>query len=282
MLATVLWLGATLPDPTSAQPPELESFIDSAVFLRDERGEVGTGFLVGRIGASGEPRVFLVMNRHALPEEGPDRRLWLRTRVDKDGRPVVAEIALTLTDGQGRYLPSVLVHPDPGVDLAAMHVTLEVGHFRILTGRLDASALDASEPSSVGAGSEVWVVGYPGANFDGRNAEPLVLGGVLATDPAEGFAFNDFLRGRDGLSDVIDGFLVHSTIVPGSSGSMVVSRPEAGTKPRLLGVVSRSLDWVGQENGPRQGLGLGIVFSAVSILEVIEGFDDQAWTARLP
>jgi hypothetical protein len=163
-----------------------------------------------------------------------------------------------------------------------MHISLEVDYFKIETGCLQESDLMfAPELDDVGAmvGDEVWVVGYPGANFDRRSSAPLVLGGVLASEPADGFAFNDFLRGSDGLPDEIDGFLVHSAIVPGSSGSMVISRPRGEGRAQLLGIVSRSLDWVEVENGPRQGLGLGIAFGAETIRQVLGTFDEDGFVA---
>ena len=70
---------------------------------------------------------------------------------------------------------------------------------------------------------------------------------------------------------------MHSAIVPGASGSLIISRPTDGRPTRLVGMVSRSLDWVPAPQAPRQPLGLGVAFTSNTLRQVLDLWDEVDW-----
>ena len=139
---------------------------------------------------------------------------------------------------------------------------------------------------NITVGDEIFLLGYPAAIFDPRNVSPILRTGVIATVPLEGYAFNETLRASYGLPDWIDGFLVDANVFPGSSGSVVVLKQQpttigpcgetvvSGAKkiPYVLGIVSGSIPIADAALGTVQRMGLGVVYSANTIREVIESF----------
>ena len=135
-------------------------------------------------------------------------------------------------------------------------------------------------------GDEIFLLGYPDAIFDARNASPILRTGVIATVPIEGYAFNDTLRAKYNLPDRIDGFLIDANVFPGSSGSVVILKqqpttigPGGGTVvsaakkiPYVLGIVSASIPISDSALNTTQRMGLGVVFSADAIRSVIDLF----------
>lgn len=89
-----------------------------------------------------------------------------------------------------------------------------------------------------------------------------------------------------GLPDKIDGFLIDANVFPGSSGSIVILKPQAITigpgggsvvssikkTPYILGIVSMSIPIDDTALGSVQRMGLGVVFSAAEITNTIESF----------
>ena len=110
--------------------------------------------------------------------------------------------------------------------------------------------------------------------------------GIISTIPSEGYAFDKILIQKLNLPNQIDGFLIDANVFPGSSGSLVILKPQLATigphggvlfssekkNPYLLGVISGSIPI--EDYGRHQRMGLGIVYSADSIKETIEQFYD--------
>lgn len=108
--------------------------------------------------------------------------------------------------------------------------------------------------------------------------------GIIATNPAEGFAFNDELKNLYDFSDQLDGFLIDANVYPGSSGSLVMLKQQLSTinargeiefggfkrRPYLLGIVSASIPLNDTTLGSRQRIGLGVVHSASVVRETID------------
>jgi len=132
----------------------------------------------------------------------------------------------------------------------------------------------------VGVGSPVYILGYPAAIFDPRNVSPVLRVGVISTDPQEGFNFNQELRRTMHFPEHIDGFLLDANIYPGSSGSLVVSAPDScncnaqGQTHRvfILGIVSGSIPIFDASLNSYSRIGLGMVYSADTIRQVLDGF----------
>jgi len=88
------------------------------------------------------------------------------------------------------------------------------------------------------------------------------------------------------LPEKIDGFLIDAQVFPGSSGSLVILKPQVATVnskgtavfdrtkkiPYLLGIISGSLPIFDPILKSGQRMGLGIVYSADAIKDTIEHF----------
>jgi hypothetical protein len=255
----------------------------------------GTGFLFFQGVGIGKGRIFLVTNKHVLPPEGRPQDIKVRVAVrDQDGAARVEAVSVPVVGRDGKYLNSVRVHPDPETDVAAVNIALVAfgAKFQLLidavtTGKcLNTSMLltsDRLRSSTVGMGSPVYIIGFPDAIFDPRNVSPILRAGIIATDPREGFDFNQELRRTIAFPEHVNGFLIDANIYPGSSGSLVVlgrdgqrdgqDAKASDWQPTILGIVAGSIPMLDASLHSYARIGLGIVYSADAIRDVIRSFD---------
>ncbi|HET7185438.1 MAG TPA: serine protease [Terriglobales bacterium] len=251
----------------------------------------GTGFLLFSDVGVTKTHVYLITNRHVLPPEGAKKNIQLRVVIqEQDGSAKIEEISVPVVGDDGKYLPAVSLHRDPTTDVAAVNIGSSAlgAKFTLLTeavktGRyLSTSMLlptSSMAAQGVGVGSQVYILGYPAAIFDPRNVSPVLRVGVISTDPLEGFNFNEELRRTMHFPEHMDGFLLDANIYPGSSGSLVVSTPEStncnqAEKQRtyILGIVSGSIPIFDASLNSYSRIGLGMVYSADTIRQVLNGF----------
>jgi len=266
---------------------------DSATKPQQQLGMInGTGFLVfGDVAGISRARVYLVTNRHLLPPEGQAKDIELRLVVrQNDGTAKIQEISVPIVGSDGKYLPTVHLHRDPATDVAAVNIApaafgskFESLIEAIKTGKyLNRSMLLPTKEMSaegIGVGSQVYILGYPAAIFDPRNVSPVLRVGVISTDPQEGFNFNAELRQKQRFPEHMDGFLLDANIYPGSSGSLVVLASEncacnkvAEQRSYILGIVSGSIPIFDASLQTLTRIGLGMVYSADTIREVLDSF----------
>jgi len=264
----------------------------------------GTGFLIFSGLGITHGQVYLVTNRHILPPEGKKQDIKVRVVVGsrEAGKEVekVENISVPVVGDDGKYLSSVRLHRDPSTDVAVINIAPAAfgNKFRVLIDAvrtkkyLDTSMLASSETIGslgVGVGSQVYLLGYPAAIFDPRNVSPVLRVGVISTDPKQGFDFNEEVRRIVNAPEHINGFLIDANIYPGSSGSLVVVDPNAAkcdcqsssasaSKPpekrlQILGIVAGSIPIYDVGLKSYERIGLGIVYSADTIREVINSFE---------
>ncbi len=251
----------------------------------------GTGFLLfDKVGFS-KAIVYLVTNRHVLPSEGAKKDIQLRLVVrQNDGSARIEEISVPIVGANGKYLPTVRLHRDPATDVAAVNIATAAfgSKFQSLieaikTGKyLNTSMLLPTRKMAsegVGVGTQVYVLGFPAAIFDPRNVSPVLRVGVISTDPLDGFNFNEELRRTMNFPAHMNGFLLDANIYPGSSGSLVVLGGEpCGCNQKqpqrtyILGIVSGSIPIFDASLHAYSRIGLGMVYSADTIREVLESF----------
>ena len=252
----------------------------------------GTGFLLFRNIGVTKGSVYLVTNRHVLPPEGAPKEIQLRVVIrQEDGTPKIDQISIPIVGANGKYLPTVRMHKDPATDVAAVDIgpTAFGSKFQVLidavmTGRyLKTSMLMPTsqfKDVGVGIGSQVFILGYPAAIFDPRNVMPVLRVGVISTDPSTGFNFNEELRRTMNFPEHMNGFLIDANVYPGSSGSLVMSVPEAcepklneqPRPPSILGIVSGSIPIFDASLRSYERIGLGMVYSSDTIKEVLDSF----------
>ncbi len=253
----------------------------------------GTGFLIwAPVGSSPNEasyKVFLVTNKHVLPPEHGATNITMRVAVRLEGlNTEVKDVTIRILGVDGKYLKKVGLHPDPTIDVAVVQVTSDLTreHADIIsrvnetrkavTTDLLVARADLKEVG-IGIGTQIYLLGYPNGIYDPHNVSPILRIGIIATDPHEDFAFNPELREEYGLPPKIPGFLIDANVFPGSSGSMVIRRTNIspGYSPGgrysvayILGIVSGSIPI--DDLGGKQRMGLGVVYSASAIRELID------------
>lgn len=276
------------------------SFLNSSVFISFQmfsgRTSFGSGFLVFKQIDKDEGHVFLVTNKHLLPPEGPSKSIKIRV-VRRIGDNVqITGVNVPVVGKNGKYLLSVYPHPKKDVDIAVINITKQIKEQEIQANWIPLSLFATKNKlneENITIGDEIFLLGYPDAIYDPRNVSPILRQGVISTEPTQGYAFNDSLRKKyPDLPERIDGFLIDANVFPGSSGSLVILKPQSTTlgphgstmigdakkTPYVLGIVSGSIPIIefykyGEARLPSfQRMGLGIVYSAESIKETIEQF----------
>ena len=189
----------------------------------------GTGFyfqrdLVDDKGTSKGIQVWLITNRHVLfghaydpniKDELPDTlTFYLRCQSPSQGitwRPVVLNTATLATNSK--------LHTDPFVDITAIEVTNEIGAVIIANGKdkfAYAAVKDENIPQvnnyDVDVCDDAIAIGYPRGFYDTANLFPIIKSGIIATPWKTKF------QGQPQ-------FLVDIKLFPGSSGSLVITKP---------------------------------------------------------
>lgn len=270
----------------------IEKFLKSTALVTYEvtqGNEVGTGFFVFRTVHDNQGHVFLVTNKHVLPPTGYSKSIKIRVTTGPAEKSIVRFVEIPIIGQDGRYLSNTRLHPNPGFDIAAVNITDSINKELIRGSWLPIELLVTQQmlkDENITVGDDIFLLGFPDAIFDARNIFPILRTGVIATVPSEGYSFNDRLRGLYGLPDRLDGFLIDANVFPGSSGSVVILKPQpvtigpqgetevSGRKkiPYILGIISGSIPISDTALGSNQRMGLGIVYSAEAIRSVIELF----------
>lgn len=289
ILAIVFTIACTILPPDANSQALDEAFLKSTVLVTYSSGpstqSTGSGFLLFRPVSGDQGQVYLITNKHVLPPPtGPDN---ISIRVNTKSAATVQNLSIMISNDK-RYLPAVRFHP-LGYDVAAVNITEQVIRQGIDGEWLPYDLLvtdNRLKDEHISAGDDIFLLGYPDGIFDQRNVFPILRRGVLATVPDQGYAFNDRLRTQFGLPERIDGFLIDAGVFPGSSGSVVILSPQPSTIgpqgqtivssakkiPYILGVVSGSIPIADNALGSVQRLGLGVVYGAKTIREVVELF----------
>lgn len=163
--------------------------------------------------------VWLVTNRHVIlpridgAEVIPDA-LTFNLRKVEGGRIVWAPITLPKSD----LLSRAKFDPNPDVDVCAIHVQ-DVLEARVRSGEGYLPWYGVSKDDFPGSNkiyphvaSDVVIVGYPRGYYDAVNLYPIAKSGMIATRWGSNFNGNPY-------------FLIDAKLFPGSSGSIVISKP---------------------------------------------------------
>jgi hypothetical protein len=268
------------------------AFLNSTVFISYKPDPThissGSGFLVFREVKDGSGQVFLVTNKHVLPHEGKKMSISIRVLTKVGDKSEVKVLDVPIIGDDGKFLATIVENSNKEVDVAAVNITEEIVKNNVQAEPIPYALFvtkDKIKSENINVGDEIFLLGYPSAIFDPRNISPILRVGIISTTPLDGFAFNDKLKNDYGLPDKIDGFLIDANVFPGSSGSLVILKPQASTIgpqgetvigskkiPYLLGIVSMSIPIDDIALSSRQRMGLGVVYSADTIKETIEQF----------
>ncbi len=234
---------------------------------------IGTGFLLQRAVGQDKYKIYLVSNKHVL-NAGTGFILNFITK--ENGTPVFSKLTrVEHSDIVGK----VCGHPNPKVDVAAIELT---GIFISFSDRLyyklvDLDMLATFDEPELNLTENVSFVGFPDGRYDQANNLPLIRTGVISSHPQ--FNYN-------GLPQ----FVIDAQVFPGSSGSPVFidltyenfkngQIAIGGSRNyKLLGIIAQTMIRNNQLQAIPTGttfttqevLGLGIVFKATAIRELIE------------
>ena len=188
----------------------------------------GTGFFYSKLAPKeGEgPQwrtiedMWLVTNRHVLiPMSGHDTHVPTKVtfglrRIDDPGALNWERVVLSGDDIDDL----VRFHPDNSIDVAVINIS-EIVTSRVKSGAkyaqqyfLHAENFAGQNNIQVEASSDVLVVGYPKGFYDNVNLFPIVKSGIIASRWGVGFNGKPY-------------FLIDAKLFPGSSGSVVISKP---------------------------------------------------------
>jgi hypothetical protein len=270
-----------------------EAFLNSTVLVtfsvKPGKTSAGTGFMMSKEIETGKGHIYLVTNVHAIPPEGSTKNISIRVMTKSGETVVVKSLEVPVLGTDGKYLPTVRLHPKKAFDVAAINITESVVKEHIEAAWIPYDLLatkDKLKAEGITVGDEIFLLGYPDAIYDPRNVHPILREGVIASVPTEDYAFNEALKKRYGFPDQIDGFLIDANVFPGSSGSLVILKQQAttigprgetvvsGAKkiPYVLGIVSGSIPIIDTALGSVQRMGLGVVYSYNAIKETIDLF----------
>lgn len=234
---------------------------------------LGTGFFLQRKLTDDTAKIYLVSNKHVL-NAGTGFNLNFISKIN--GIPVHGK---TITVQAPNIQGHIYGHHNSDVDVAAIDLTdlfrEHANEFHFKTVNMDMLAT-FNEPE-LNISEEVVFVGFPDGRFDKANNLPLLRNGIISSHPL--FDFN-------GLPQ----FVIDAQVFPGSSGSPVFvdltfenfknGRIAIGGPKnfKLLGIVSQTMIRNNQLQAVGTGLpfkteevlGLGIVFKATTIRELID------------
>lgn len=233
---------------------------------------IGTGFLLSRPVGDDIYKLYLVSNKHVLSTA---QSIKITFTIKNNGNPEIGNIIqLPIINIQDK----VVGHPNHKVDVAALECT---GLFNMFQDKLYCKYVsydmlaDFTEKELTVA-ENVYFVGYPDDRYDATNNLPLIRTGLISSHPK--YDYN---------GDPV--FVIDAQVFPGSSGSPVYidltyenfknGQIVIGQrKIKLLGIVAQTMIRNNQLQAvstpvsfvTQEVLGLGIVFKATTIKELID------------
>lgn len=251
----------------------------------------GTGTLIYKPYNDEGAKAYLITNKHVLPTPEASSAVTFSIHAPwLDGQGKFLNIDVPLYDDMGEPYNHVKFNSN-GMDIAVIDFTEPFINLDLdkLIDDLPPFEIIATDEvlkeRNLTIGDDVFYIGYPSFFFNSKNATPLLRKGTIATDPKEIYYFNEFLQ-QAFMIDKLDGFLIDSHAFGGSSGSLVISKPELTQMyngqivpslqkavPYIIGILTHSYSSL---NGSDkfQKLGLGGVINSKYIIETINQFDN--------
>ena len=234
---------------------------------------IGTGFLLERPLSGDRHKLYLVSNKHVLV--GP-YKIIIRFNKRVNDKPSYGDVLSFPIEGINDI---VVGHPNPHVDIAVLDCTGLFINFtdKIYYKYVNYEMLSDFQEAELAVAENVHFVGYPDGRYDQANNLPLIRTGMISSHPKLDF---------NGLPQ----FIIDAQVFPGSSGSPVFidltyenfrnGMIEVGgpKKIKLLGIIAMTMIRnnrlqaipTGTVFQTEEVLGLGIVFKATAIKELID------------
>lgn len=277
--------------PVQAQ--NIDEFLNAVIYFTwfsDSATYAGTGFLISRDSSSG---IYLVTNRHTLPDTSARRSILIRVALQESGSARLVRIEIPIVDANKRYYNYVQLNAK-GKDVAIVDITDYWGKYKLTNKPLDISYFPTDtivQSAGILPGERIYILGFPSSLYNEKNTYPILREGVVSTVPHEPYHFNATMVKRGNFPEILDGFLIDASVFEGSSGSLIFFWPhntelpkgaylhfipgetpkvDYRKKPHILGVLSDALS---QRTGNREKIDIGIVYSYRAILETLDQFE---------
>lgn len=196
----------------------------------------GTGTLIGKPISDSSMFIFLVTNRHVLPQRSQSDTINFKIRnINKES--AFFSLTIKMFEKNGDYAPSIKFDPDNN-DLAVVNVSeffvknkeldFLVDHMFTTSFVLPRDSVKAN----VELGDEIFFIGYPNSLYDMRNASPIVRTGIISSNPADDYYFSEtyrrayYSKSKEIIPEKLTGFLIDANVFNGSSGSLVFTKPK--------------------------------------------------------
>lgn len=192
------------------------------------KGFSGTGFFFQQEEPAMKDNHFgnywLVTNRHVLySEKEADGKCHLvdklTFRVRAEEKPTNKLIWLEMSLTQGEIVNNAKVLPDLNIDVAVIDICGKVEQeltkykdLNVTISPIEEGNLGDKSKFPIEVGDDVTVIGYPRGFYDTVNLYPIVKSGIIASMWGADF------RGTKG-------FAIDAKLFPGSSGSLVITKP---------------------------------------------------------
>jgi hypothetical protein len=205
----------------------------NTMLVENEYGGEGTGFLVFRPNKteSNEGKVFLITNKHVLNPD-PEKRdratkVTLHINIQNENNSIVKQKAEIPTNiGSSK---SFREHTSEDVDVIAFDIRqllVEYPSIKMQTATYEMLlSPDKIKDWDIKSGDQINVIGYPAGIRHRMSNFPIIRSGIISSMIEE--ELEDEYKSLDGKrrKRILRGFLVDGAIIPGSSGSPVVSPP---------------------------------------------------------
>jgi hypothetical protein len=207
----------------------------------------GTGTLLYKKVADSNFVILLVTNKHVLPKVIENDSIHFKIR----NYSSFADIGIRIYKKNGVLDDLVKIDPKQE-DVAVINISPIVNRMK-LSATNDSSDSTRILPVDLlsnndilkrihaSIGDEVYFMGFPGYFFDRRNISPILRQGIIASDPNSEFYFNEEIREAyfrklgDIMPEKWNGFLIDASVFPGSSGSLVILKPQPHNSDFLTG-----------------------------------------------
>ena len=236
---------------------------------------IGTGFILGKKVDETFQKILLVTNKHVLQGENNLRITFIKRHPEKR-EPILGETYQFKINNYGVHYTE---HPDRDIDIACLNISGIIGSIQsfVYYIELDESLLATFDEEELDVAQRVTFIGYPDNRYDQFHNLPIVRSGLIASHPKVDF-------------NGIKKFIIDAQVFPGSSGSPVMinltyenyknGKIHIGqSKIRLLGIVAatmvrnnkiRPLPAISSNLGTQEVIGLGIVYKATALKELLE------------
>ena len=205
--------------------------LKSTVFIKNQYGNVGTGFLMTKKLDGKKRGTFLITNKHVLRKDtsGPyskfiEVRFYAKSKSDSDQK--IKWIRVPILAANNKFHEIVFMHPNKSVDIAGMLISALVNQY---SNDIDFTSLsenniltrEVAQQELIDAGEDLLILGYPAGIFSETNYLPLVKSGLLSSSSSEDL----YLKLGD--SSEIKGkvYLVDGALFGGNSGGPVFIKP---------------------------------------------------------